>query len=166
LGSHYVGHGDTPFAAHREWEDRVHAEFQRLYAMRPFEMEQDEKSKWQLLLSIIDVHQYRENTPLELRQIGQVRWGRFPYPKRVIWIDGREDQISLDRVPGEVAGYKTGQWFEADVKRDPKDNRLIEITHAARMSHMRRLGQGEVDQYWESLPRAELPQSELESLSE
>lgn len=162
LGSEHHGRGETPDSARGDWEQRVHAEFQRLYAKRPFEMSYNERSRWQSLLRVIDVYYYRETASLSLQLIGQVRWGTRPYPSKINWIDGTRDAIRLDRVPPELAGCKPGQWIEADVRREPGTNRLICIDQVRRISTLHRLTEMQLARHWTEMPMADLPESDWE----
>jgi hypothetical protein len=154
-GLPYKGRGGTPDLARQEWGRLLHADFQRLYAMRPFEMSEDDVRRWQSLLRIIDVSQYRESTPVSLREIGQVRWDAMSYPHRILWIDGRKDLIDLHLAPPELAGCKSGQWVEADVRRHPRTGRLVQIDHVHRIATIRDPSEKQLDQYWQDLPKAE-----------
>lgn len=154
-GLPYKGRGETPALARQEWACLLHADFQRLYAMRPFEMSEADLRRWQSLLRIIDVSQYRESTPVSLREIGQVRWDTRPYPYKIQWIDGRYDLIELNLVPPELAGCKPGQWVEADVRRHPRTGCLVQIDHVQRIATIREPSEKQLDQYWQDLPKAE-----------
>lgn len=156
------GRGETPLLARQEWERKVHATFQLLYGKRPFEMSDSERTQWQNLVAAIDVCRYRATAPVSLRQIGQVRWGNRPYPSKIVWVDGGEDQFSLEQVPGELAGCRSGRWIEADVQRDPLTGRLIRIDHIQRIAEVRRLTQSQAAEAWEALPKAHLPTCEWE----
>jgi hypothetical protein len=160
LGWGCDGHGDTPLLARQDWERTVHATFQILYGMRPFEMSESERKQWQHLVAAIDVCRYRETTPVCLRQIGQVRWGNRPYPSKIVWIDGAEEQFSLEQVPSELAGCRPGRWIEADVQRDPVTGRLIRIDHIQRIAEVRPLTEPQVSETLEALPKADLPKRE------
>jgi len=157
-GLPYRGRGATVSEARRDWTRQFHADFQGLYAKRPFEMQADEVEGWHRLLALIDVQRYRAHTPVVTREIGCVRYGRLPYPSMIRWIDGRRDRISLEQVPPEVAGFRPGQWIEAVVQRAPTTNELIRIDNVWRIQTIH--SPGDLEQEWRDLPVAELPASE------
>ena len=165
LGWEYESQAETPAGAQGEWERLVHADFQRLFAKRPFQMNSDENTRWQSLVSIINTQHYRDSTPLLLRQIGQVHWDRTPYPSRIKWIEGAEDRIELEHVPAELAAYKPGQWVEADLRRHPITNRLLRIDQVRRIS-VPRLSENQLGDEWKSLRKADLPTTEWDWPSE
>ena len=160
LASLCVGEGQTPRLAREDWHQRFHAEFQRLYAMRPFEMTPDESRNWEAILSIVDVVDYRLSTPLSIREIGCVRYPRTPYPSQMRWIDGRREGFSLHQVPAELAGCKPGQWVEAIVEREPLTGRLIHIVHVQRIPSPLPESPRSVRAAWEKMRQAELPEAE------
>lgn len=164
IGSFYTGVGKTLLDAQKEWENLVHADFQSLYGKRPFEMTEDERQRWELLSSIVDVLHYRQNTLLSVREIGCVRFGHYSYPTKIIWIDGRRDIFSLNQVPSDLASCKPGQWIEAIVERDPQHSRLIQITHIQKIAPIRRPSKDTMEAYWSELPKAELPERDWDWL--
>ncbi len=154
----YIGKGETLHQADDEWHKTFHADFQRLYAMRPFEMASDESNRWSTLVSLIDVAYYRDTTPVSFREMGRISWGRRSYPTSIRWIDGRKDGIPLDSVP-EIASCKPGQWIEAVVEREPATGGLIRITHVERMGTPA-ASRKQVEEYWTRRPAADLPVAE------
>jgi len=159
IGLAYEGEGSTPREARQNWERLVHADFQRLYAMRPFEMEEPDRAKWASLLSVIDVNGFRERSPLSIRQIGRVRWRHFPYPVEIDWIDGGAEKVPMDKAPPEFAGYKPGQWVEAVCRREPGTRQLIQIDYIQKIATVHRPSNRELQRRWTDLPRADLPET-------
>ena len=160
FGFNYVGQAETLSKAYDNWQELVHADFQKLYRKRSFEMTDTERERWKLLVAVIDVFNYKQTTPLSLREIGCVSYGKKAYPTRIKWINGSYDIISLSQVPPELAECQPSQWIEAIVKRDPIMNRLITIDHIEKISSLRIPSLEKLQENWESLPKAELPQSE------
>lgn len=135
LESMACGMGKTRAAARHEWEMNFHATFQRLYAKRPFEMDQTEAGIWQSIVNIIDMNEYQESATMEMREIGQVRYRALSYPCEIRWVDGRRERFALSQVPRELAGYRPGQWFEATVERTFED-KLIRISRCGRIAQV------------------------------
>jgi len=152
-----VGRGASPELARQEWKRCFHAEFQRLYAMRPFEMAEDDRSKWQSLVNLVDVVDYRMSTPTTLQEIGCVRHPHASYPSQMCWIDGREERFDLDQVPSQMAGFKPGQWVEAAVERDAA-GRLLRILHVQKISTPP--SDQAAQTIWDAVPVANLPEVE------
>lgn len=127
-----VGHGANPEEAYQEWLTQFHAAFQRLYVMRPFEMEEADRRLWAVIESQVDVEQYRASRPLIALQQGKVCRAR-PHPDKIEWEDGTKERIQLKRMPGEFATYKIGQPFEALVHRDPVSHKIIKVEYVRRL---------------------------------
>lgn len=147
----FVGRGVKTREAYLDWRDQVHETFQELYGKRPFEMTSEERERWHVLEHMIDVVSYRNETPIVVRQIGQVTQAR-PLPRQITWVDGRKDGVHLDLMPPEFAGYKPGQPFEADVERDPLTWKLRKVRHVQRISTIHPLSATELQKYWKSMP--------------
>lgn len=156
----YVGRGSTPAEARRDWEGRFHARFQALYSKRPFEMTSAENRRWGELLSVVDVAAYREETPLSIRQIGQVRYGHMSYPTRIDWLDGGRDNVDLDAAPPEFASCRSGQWIDAVVVRDASTNKLKRITHLDKIATVHTMSDSDAECHLEETPKADLPTTE------
>ncbi len=147
----FVGSGRAVEEAFVDWRDRVHARFQELYSMRPFEMTEQEKADWRFLESQFDVAAYRLGTPLTIRQIGKVIRSR-PLPDLIEWEDGQKESVRPDQVPGEFVTYKPGQPFEAFVSRDPVDFHLLRFTHVQRIRLQPELSPEEVEDIIRLIP--------------
>jgi hypothetical protein len=155
----FVGQGSNAEESFDQWRDQVHETFQQLYGKRPFEMNSDEQSQWEILQNMIDVVGYQNETPLLVRQLGHVTQAR-PEPRQITWTDGRKETVRLDVMPGEFAAYKPGQWFEAIVERDPLTWHLRRVRYVQRTATLRRLSQALLASYWSSLPTTKsLPES-------
>jgi hypothetical protein len=166
LGLDCSGRATSPVGAREEWGRQVHATFQRLYAKRPVHMTPDETALWYRIGAIVNVAAYRDMTPLALREIGQVRFGRLPYPHKIEWIYGREDIIRLENGPPELAGFKPGQWIEADVLRDHRSGQLLRIDHVQRIKSPPPLRQPTaIEKQWQDLPVADLPDSDWDEFA-
>jgi len=156
-GTELIGRGNNAFEAEDDWKRRFHAHFQQLYAIRPFEMDDNQKRSWQFLCDIVDVAEYRATTPVETCEIGRISFGKVSYPQKIHWLNGRQERINLGSVPATMAGYKTGQWFEATVHRDPITAKLkgivackkIASVHLERRPHV-------VEDFWKQIPAADL----------
>lgn len=138
----FVGHGTTPKAAREDWLLTVHAAFQELSSLRPFEMTPRDELRWKVLSSRIDVTVYRNQTPIQIRQFGIVSKAR-PHPVQVQWENGQREAIRLKQVSPEFVTYKAGQPFEAIVSRDPLTFQLLRIVHIERRPTPARLSNAE-----------------------
>jgi hypothetical protein len=165
IGAECSGKASSIGEAQDEWAKQVHASFQRLYAMRPVHMSPNEAALWARLESVVDVCTYRDTTPIALREIGRVRYGRFQYPHTIEWIHGRKDTINLNQAPAELAGCKIGQWIEADVLRQPRTGLLLGVQHIQQIKSPPRVDDARIEELWKALPAAELPESEWDELT-
>ncbi len=155
----FVGHGNRVNEAYQDWRDIVHENFQDLHGKRPFEMDEAEQRQWRVLEEMIDIVGYRNETPVVVRQIGQVTQAR-PLPRQITWVDGRRELVRFDVMPPEFASYKAGQYFEADVERDSLTDKLRSVRHIMKLSSVRPLPEGQTQRFWGGLPTtADLPES-------
>lgn len=158
----FIGNGPSAEEAYESWRDQVHEAFQDLYRKRPFEMAADEQSKWAILEGLIDVTGYQNETPVLVRQLGQITQSR-PLPRQITWVDGGKELVRLELMPDEFASYKPGQWFEAIVERDRLTWKLRRVRYVQRTPSIRAMSQAVLSQYWRSLETTEqLPLSNRE----
>ena len=156
----FVGNGNLAWDAYNNWQNVIHETFQTLYAKRPFEMSPEEQRQWDILNEMIDIVSYRNETPIVVRQIGRVTQDRSQQLRQITWVDGRKEQVSFDIMPPEFASYKVGQYFEADVERDPRNGRMRQVRHVQRVHSLPPLPESQLDEFWKSLPSTEsLPKS-------
>jgi hypothetical protein len=146
----FVGKGIHAEEARRDWHDQVHESFQYLFGKPHFEMSEEELKQWKVLEDMIDVVGYRNETPVVVRQIGTVI--RLRHLRRIEWIDGKSDVVRFEDMPGEFAGYKSGQPFEADVERDPLSWKLLKVRSVRRISTIYPMPSGKLNEFWQSLP--------------
>ncbi|MBN2291015.1 MAG: hypothetical protein JXM70_01240 [Pirellulales bacterium] len=155
----FVGHGNRADEAYQDWRDFVHVKFQDLNGKRPFEMDEKEQRQWRVLENMIDIVGYRNETPVVVRQIGKVTKAR-PLPQGITWVDGRSEMVRFDVMPPEFASYKSGQYFEADVERDPLTDKLRRVRYIQKISSVRPMFEGQAQRFWDGLPTtADLPES-------
>lgn len=163
LAPHIVGRAMTPQAAIDDWRNRVHAAFQQLLAMRPFEMDLSDEHRWRALESIIDTAQFRRSSPVRMRQLGRVDYMRYSYPRAIRWAGAACEQVSLDVMPAEFPSFRHGQWIEGICERDPLTGRLLRVTHIERIPEIRMMSAEQQDKYWDTLPTGDsLPESDLD----
>jgi hypothetical protein len=155
LAPHIVGMGMTASAAFEDWRLKVHAHFQQLLALRPFEMSAHDREVWRALNSVIDSAQFRRSIPVRMRELGRVSYKRLWYPCSIRWASGGADDVSFDVVPPEFPSLRAGQWIEAICERDPLTGRLLRVTHMERVPEVRMMSRTQQDDYWESLPTSE-----------
>ena len=130
-----VGRGQSPSAARKNWEEEFHQDFQRLYAMRGWEMNSTDKRRWQRINEWIDVDLYRNTTLIVAREIGRIT-RLSPHKRLIQWIDGRKERFEFGKVPGPFAAYELGTWFEAQVQRDGLSGRLRSILSSQKIDSL------------------------------
>lgn len=135
FGSDFVGHGASPSDAKRSWEEEFHREFQRLFAMRDWEMDASDRRRWERIQNWIDVELYRSTTPLVGREIGQIL-STDPGRRKIQWVDGRREAFDLEIVPGHFVAIRPGMWFEAQVERDAVSGQLRQILSSQRIESL------------------------------
>ncbi len=153
-----AGSGPTAVDAQHNFSEQFHVAFQKLYATPAFEMTPEQQDRWQEFVNLIDIKAYRDSAPLDLREIGEVRYGRADYPSRIDWVDGRHEHVLLEQLPPQMATYPDGQWFEAIVRRRAAGD-LIKIINAQRIPPIV-ITQAAAEEYRASLPVADLPSAE------
>lgn len=164
LGRVGRGVGDDLHESLEDFYRTFHVTFQRLYQMRPFEMSDEERAIWDEILDVVDVAKYRENTPLRVREFGQIRHFQTPYPSRIYWIDGRRERINLGQAPAMMAGLRPGQWIEAVVERDPKTGQLLRMIDAQKVPTPP--SPRSYRAFWETIEVADLPEVSLATIDE
>lgn len=152
-GTMFIGCGETPDKAKKEWDSIVHAAFQDLYGLRLFQMTQEQREKWRVLADLIDVETYIRTAPVVKREIGKISETR-PYPSKVEWMNHTFERVSLDLMPSEFAGYKAGQWFEAVVARDSMTYQLVRVLQVTRIPAPLPKSVAEIKEWWQTLPTA------------
>jgi len=155
----YLGKGSTSDEAYEDLKINIHVDFQQLHMKRPFEMSKEESTRWSNLASVIDVLEYKMTTPLVVREIGQISYGKRSRPFRIKWITGENYIIVPEKVPGELMACRTSEWIEAVVKRHPVNHQVLEIESINRI-RFRIPTDNEILNFWENIPQAELPRSD------
>lgn len=159
FGFWFVGHGPLADDAYNDWREQVHETFQVLHGKRPFEMDQQEAARWETLQNVIDVIGYQNETPIRVRQLGQVR-SFHRGPRVITWADGSRDSVTLDQAPPEFARLRPGQPIEAITERDPVTGRLRRLRDVRPIQSFHRLSGRELTEFWNSLPgTSSLPES-------
>ena len=134
-----TGIGDSLQEAQSDFCLKVHASFQKLLGLRPFELTVDDRLVWETLVGIIDVTVYRNTTPIVVRQYSRISKAR-PYPLEVEWDDGHRESVTLSDVTDpDYVTYRPGQPFEAVIQRDPLTFRLLRVIHIRRCREPKRL---------------------------
>lgn len=144
------GQGENPDTAYHDWLKNFHVSFQRLYAMRPFEMDEHDRTLWSVIETVVDVENYRMSQPLIVRQEGKVVRAR-PEPQVIRWADGTTEKVKLAKMPGEFVTFKVGQTFEAMVFRDPVSHKIIKVDYVKRL-RQKNLTPEESQKLWDSIP--------------
>ena len=151
------GEGRTSVESKDAFCVNVHTAFQQLYTTRPFEMTDDQRQRWRRLCSVIDILSYREETPVTIRQLGRIISAPLGSTRRVRWIHKGVDVISVLSSPAEFAGYGTGQWFDAVVRKDLRTGNVVGIAHSQRMDAPPAVSRDAAAEYFQALPIERLP---------
>jgi hypothetical protein len=139
FGNAFIGKGGTQGEALDDFRLQVHSRFQELLYKRPFEMTSQEKKYWKLLCSLIDETRYRNLTPIQTRQFGEVLYQQTSRPKAIKWDNGYIEQINLSLVgSSDFVTFKHGQPIEAVVERNPVTRELLSIPFVTRVTSLRR----------------------------
>lgn len=155
----WLGSGGTPEQAFDELKVQLHTAFQILLEKRPFEMSEEEHSKWVQLTSVIDLLYYRTTTPLTTHEIGQVSFGMVNRPHHVEWINGKVDRIRPEKAPGDLMSCAPSQWIEAVVRRDPLSFEILEI-ESIRKIRFHKPSESQLRAAWDNMPAAKLDSAE------
>lgn len=158
-GNSFVGRGPTLSTAMQDWSNQIHIGFQQLWGRRQFEMNDEERCKWNVLKSAIDVEAYENTRPLTVRRIGQAKDMRNRHQK-IRWVSGAEDIWTPENVPPEMAGFKPGQWFEAFADLDKETGKLLRIRTVQKLPQFDKLSKSQIQSLFDgwattsSLPEA------------
>ena len=155
----WLGSGGTPEQAFDELKVQLHTAFQTLLRKRPFEMTEEERSKWVQLTGLIDLLYYKTTTPVITHEIGRVSFDQIARPHHVEWINGTRYRIDPERVPGELMSCRTGQWIEAIVRWNPVSHAILGIDSIHKIS-FRIPSESELNSIWEAMPRANVKSGE------
>ncbi|MFO1022595.1 MAG: hypothetical protein U0903_18145 [Planctomycetales bacterium] len=149
-----VGEGGMASIAKENWQENFHSEFQRLYFMRPFEMNATDREQWKTIQSKVDVERFRVSQPLSSRRVGRVVKAR-PLPEKIRWEDGSQEKIDMHsiEIPPEFARFKRGDQFEAVVLRNPITYKILKITYLNKINEVE-MTKAESDEIWESTSRS------------
>ncbi len=151
----WLGAGGTPEQAFDELKFQLHTTFQTLLRKRPFELTEEEHSRWVQLTGVIDLLYYRTTTPIVTHEIGRVSFGKIARPHHIQWINGTKYLIDPREVPGELMSCRTGQWVEAVVRRNPVSYAILGINSIRKISfHVP--SESELALMWENLPEAQV----------
>ncbi len=162
LSPTFVGEGASEREAIDDLNLKVHAAFQRLFHMRPFEMSNEDKSTWTLIGDVIDVTLFRNRTPILVRQFGEVMYQKRSYPTAILWDGGFREEIQISQVAcDDFITYLPGQPIEAITERDPLTRELLSIRFIQRVSGLRSEREIAQDDLVESIgTSADLPVAE------
>ena len=157
----FVGEGASVAEARTDWRQAVHAAFQSLVRLRPLRMSEEQKQEWDVLKRLIDVEHYWRTTPVRLRELGFVSGVRRG-PCQITWLDGMlVEDVTLEQMPRESAGFAQGQWFEAIVEREPDTHALRRVTYVQPVDPLPEMSEDELKTWYQSLRSADsLPPSE------
>jgi len=150
----YAGIGSNREEAFEQLKISIHVDFQRLCRKRPFEMDEEERANWMQLANVIDLLHYKRTTPIVVKEVGCVSYGRISRPYQIKWLSKKNYIIEPSKVPGELMSCRTGQWIEAVVKRDPVTHREIEIESISKIS-FRIPSESEAREFWKDMPEAD-----------
>ncbi|MDR2408006.1 MAG: hypothetical protein LBE13_07840 [Bacteroidales bacterium] len=147
------GTGKTIDDAAENWKYKFHIKFQQLRSKRRWEHTEEEKELWNKFEKIVDMPEYRQQTPLIYQQTGQIikYAGRPRRLKFVIkWIDDRSDIISVKNCPKELLRYKCFQYFRANVLQDYQTGKLIKILSVEPQIY-KKYSAKELKKFWASI---------------
>jgi len=155
----FEGNGNDLSSSLEDLKIALHVEFQRLYRKRPFQMSQEEKTKWKYLSNTIDILSYKLTTPIITQEIGQVSFGKINRPDKIKWISGHTYKIDPFSVPSDLMTCVTGQWIEASLEREPIKHSITQIITIKKI-HFRIPNEDQRKQFWESIPKMNQPAHE------
>jgi hypothetical protein len=156
----WLGNGGTPEQAFDDLKIQLHTIFQTLLRKRPFEMTEEERSRWVQLTGVIDLLYYKTTTPIITHEIGQVSFGKIDHAHHIEWINGTTYLIDPEKAPGELMSCRTGQWIEAVVRRNPLSHTILEIESIRKINFFRMPGESELKSGWEAMPEAQIESDE------
>jgi hypothetical protein len=159
-GLPYQGHGAGRASARKAWNECFHVRFQELYAKRPFEQTPEEKAEWEMLMSVVDVYDYTNATPMRRRSLGMIVSKRDRM--KIRWANGRSVALDYGSIPPDTAGFPPGRWVEAIIEEDPITGRILRLSEVTPVAAPRAAGSKALEGFIDSLPgSAALPSTEI-----
>ena len=159
----FIGVGETRDEAFGDWKEQIHVSFQTLLRKRRFEMDAEDRRRWSVLESLIDVPKYRRTTPITIRQVGRAQFLRTNRPQGITWADHTCDLVAIDSMPAAYAALLPNQWFEAEVERDPITWKLCKVLSLSPIASPRPMSMEQQQEYLQGLPNSvEKPGSDVE----
>ncbi len=151
----FVGKGDSIAAAQHDFLNMVHAVFQTLVQLRPFQMDDAQKADWETLERTIDIKKYWASVPITLLEVGVVS-AVTAEGREIVWLDGeRKELVKIERTPPQFGALTKGQWFEALVERQPETYTLQKLNYVRPISPVREMSNDEFRKWVLSLPSSE-----------
>lgn len=151
----FVGKGASIASAQRDFLNQVHAAFQLLVRRRPFQMDEAQRTDWQILERLIDVDAYWDCIPVTLLEIG-VMSAITDAGWEVIWLDGeRKEIIPIERTLPEFAALQPEHWFEALVERQPRTYELKKLRYVRPIEPIQAMSPDEFRKWIDSLSNGE-----------
>jgi hypothetical protein len=150
------GEGDTEQAAIQNWNRQFHNKFQELYTKLHWERTKEEQSLWDIFESIVNLVEYRRQTPQLFQQTGKLIEKSNANEKavKIEWVEGSNDIVN--NYPQEILSLKVGDYFRANVLREYKTDQLISIISIEQADyHNNTLSDKDLKIWIDSLPSLE-----------
>ena len=147
-----IGYGTTVAKALSDFSEQFHTRLQQLVVMRPFEMDELERSRWDALCELVDIESYRLSLPLHTIEYGKVLANQ---PRRwmVQWEASRSPtSVDLETFPDDFASYRVGQPFMAIVIREQRTMGIERVLRVTKVSLPATRSRAEDDEFAASLP--------------
>jgi hypothetical protein len=146
----YVGQGSDEPAARANLAAKVDRDFQALFGTRPPDRDEQQDRIWQLLCQIIDLDAYRDQKPLRLVRVGQIR-KRTANARIVGWEEDRRAQkVPLERAVPEFADIPNGVRFEATMRCHSRTDEVQMIEHVRYLDD-HEITPREIQDFWDHL---------------
>ncbi len=153
-----VGYGNSEENAVKDFEQSLHAEYSKLRSMLGFEMNEEQKSTWNVLNEIIDSEKFEQEILYYFRRLGRIKTNGKRYPVWIENVDGLKEKVPNNVLDyGEFVKLEDGQWIEyVAVCRGGHKINPDSICHFEKTT-FKEYSDQEIKEWFESLPVANLP---------
>lgn len=122
-----IGRGPDLESAKYDWELKVDEKIQTLLAKQDFERTNEDIEEWEMLNRHFNLAELKYSTPADVRVYGCLEKIRG-HIRQVRWLDGTISKFRRHQIPARMVTFKPGQPFEAILKRDSRNWKVLSIS--------------------------------------
>ncbi|MDR2345568.1 MAG: hypothetical protein LBE18_05830 [Planctomycetaceae bacterium] len=151
------GKGKTAEDALNDWQKEFHLKFQDIYYQQHWERTEDAQNLYNAFEEFVDIPKHLHLTPIIVQQTGKII-DISDNKREIEWLDESRNIVDLAECPSELANYKVGEYFRAEMLRKFETRELIKI-RSIKTTCYRDYTDEEIQEFFDSLPVVSLPPS-------